>query len=561
MSKKALVLSVLCGAALLSACSSDKDLAKPVEAPEVSNSIQADEAWTASLGGSEGFFSRLAPAVSGQTAYAAGRGGDVYSISLATGSKNWDLDLGDEEENDAKRSARLSGVAVQGSLLAVGSENGWVYLVNAADGKLRWKKFNGTEVMAAPAFSPDGSKLFVADSRGLVTCYDTANGTPMWQSGDSSGSLRLRSQSSPVPVGQDALLLGTSSGKVLVLSQRDGSLLDSVSVTQPSGANDLERVSDVAGTPLLLGSDLYTSAYNAGFVWYSFKDNAVVNRLGYHSSRDIGFDANVFVITGDNGHVYCISRQDGHEIWQNGQLTNRNVTAPAVYGNYAVVADMEGYVYFLSLSSGKIDFMTDTDDTPVYATPVVTDSGVLVQTSGGELALFRYGQGAASAKLAAARSELATAGAGVNFGRSMSGISMGGVTQEQLMARRRQAQLLVNQMEAQERANQARVAEYKRQKAEYERQKAAYLKAQAEAKKKQREAVAGFGLMPGVKSEGSGAESGNVETVEEQEAASASQEAAAPAEEAAKDESQASESGDGKTAEEESGKASGFGIY
>ena len=554
MSKKALVLSLMCGAALLCACSSDKDLAKPVEAPEVRNSIDASEIWSDSLGGSEGFYSRLAPAVSGQTAYAAGRGGDVYSISLSSGDKNWHTDLGDEEENDSKRSARLSGVAVQGSLLAVGSENGWLYLLNAADGKIRWKKFNGTEIMAAPAFAPDGSKVFVADSRGLVTCYDSANGAQLWQSGDNSGALRLRSQSSPVPVGQEALLLGTSSGKVLVLSQRDGGLLDSVTVAQPSGANDLERVSDVAGTPLLLGSELYTSAYNAGFVWYSFKSNGIVNRLGYHSSHDLGFDDSVFVVTGDNGHVYCISRQDGHEIWENGQLTNRNVTAPAVYGNYAVVADMEGYVYFLSLNSGKIDFMDDTDDTPVYATPVVTDQGVLVQTSGGELALYRYGQGAASAKLAAARNELAAAGSGIDFSRSYSGLGGGGVTQEQLMARRRQAQAIVSQMEAQERANEARVAEYKRQKAEYERQRAEYLKAQAEAEKQRRQEIAGFGLMPGVKSEGSGAESGKVETAEQEDQAARESKASPKA-------GQSQGSAEPEKKQDEDGKARGFGIY
>ena len=558
MTMKAVVLALFGGAALLlNACSSDKDLAKPVEAPEIDNAFEADELWTASLGGNEGFFSKLGPAISGQTVYAAGRAGDVYSISLSSGDKNWHTDLGDEEENDAKRSARLSGIAVQGSLVAVVSENGWIYELNAADGKIRWKKFNGSEIMTAPAFARDGSKIFVADSRGLVTCYDSANGAELWQSGDSSGALRLRLQSSPVVVSDDALLLGTSSGKVLILSQRDGGLLNSVTVAQPSGANDLERVSDVAGAPLLLGSDLYTSAYNAGFVDYSFKNNGIVNRLGYHSSRDIGFDSHVFVITGDNGHVYCVSRQDGQELWENGQLTNRNVSAPAVYGNYAVVADMEGYVYFLSLRSGKIEFMTDTDDTPVYATPLVTSRGVLVQTSGGRLAMFTYAQGTANAKLQQNTAELAAAGSGISFSNSYDGsIREGGVTREMLMARRQQAQSLVNRMEAQERENQARIEEYKRQKAEFERQRAAYLKAQAEAQKERRQSIAGFGLMPGVKSEGSGAESGKVETVEQEDQ---------PADKSSASSSDQKSEGDSKTdAKDEKDseyKASGFGIY
>ena len=410
----------LCGALLLAlaGCSGDKDLEKPVEAPEIANSIDVQEIWSHSLGSSDSaeFYSRLAPAVSGGTVFAAGRDGDVYAMDLASGDTRWSVDLSDEEENDDRRSARLSGgVAASPLKAAVGSENGWIYVMNAADGKLSWKQYVGAEVVSVPAFSQDGARLFVLDSRGLVTAYDSATGAQLWQGGDSSGTLRLRSQPRPVAVGNKALLLGTRSGKVLILSQSDGGLLNSVTVGTPAGSNDLERVADVAGTPLLLGSELYTSAYNSGFVWYSFNDRAVVNRLGYHSSRDLAFDGSRFVIVGDDGHISCISRQDGHELWQNAQLTNRNVSSPAIYGEYAVVGDMEGYVYFLDLGTGRIVFMDSTDDSPVTAAPLVTANGVLVQTSGSDLYLFRHAQSAASSKLAEANAELASAGAGVNF--------------------------------------------------------------------------------------------------------------------------------------------------
>lgn len=59
----------LCGALLLAlaGCSGDKDLEKPVEAPEIANSIDVQEIWSHSLGSSDSaeFYSRLAPAVSG----------------------------------------------------------------------------------------------------------------------------------------------------------------------------------------------------------------------------------------------------------------------------------------------------------------------------------------------------------------------------------------------------------------------------------------------------------------------------------------------------------------
>ena len=532
----------LCGALLLAlaGCSGDKDLEKPVEAPEIANSIDVQEIWSHSLGSSDSaeFYSRLAPAVSGGTVFAAGRDGDVYAMDLASGDTRWSVDLSDEEENDDRRSARLSGgVAASRLKAAVGSENGWIYVMNAADGKLSWKQYVGAEVVSVPAFSQDGARLFVLDSRGLVTAYDSATGAQLWQGGDSSGTLRLRSQPRPVAVGNKALLLGTRSGKVLILSQSDGGLLNSVTVGTPAGSNDLERVADVAGTPLLLGSELYTSAYNSGFVWYSFNDRAVVNRLGYHSSRDLAFDGSRFVIVGDDGHISCISRQDGHELWQNAQLTNRNVSSPAIYGEYAVVGDMEGYVYFLDLGTGRIVFMDSTDDSPVTAAPLVTANGVLVQTSGSDLYLFRHAQSAASSKLAEANAELASAGAGVNFAADGYDVSGGEVTREMLQQRRAQAQELVSRMEAQQRAMEAR-------RAEYERQRAEYLEARKRAEEEHRQSLAGFGLMPGVKSEGSGEESGKVQSVE-QEQASGSQ--------------GASESG--QSDENSQDKASGFGIY
>ena len=77
---------------------------------------------------------------------------------------------------------------------------------------------------------------------------------------------------------------------------------------------------------------------------------------------------------------------------------------------------------------------------------------------------------------------------------------------EQLSKRRREAITLVNKIEAQQKAIEAQVAEYNRRKAEYERQKAAYEKQRKEYEEQKRQELSGFGIMPGVKSEGEGDE-------------------------------------------------------
>lgn len=546
---------------LLCSCSGNQDLAAPVEAPDIDDRIDVREVWSDWAGGSDGMFSQLAPALSGSTVFTAARDGKVIAISAADGHRLWKVDLSDEEENDDKRSARLSGgVSAGPGRVAIGSENGWVYVLSMADGSVIWKTYVGNEIISSPAFSTGGERLFVQDARGRIICY-SATGVQLWVSGDSRGVLRLRAQSSPVALGDEYLIVGTATGRVQILAQQDGSVVNQILIGRMSGANALQRVSDVSSNPLILGGSLYSTAYNSGFVQYSFEKAAVVMRLGYSSSKDIAFDDNVFVITGDNGHVHCISRATGSELWTNSQLTYRNVSAPAVYGNYAVVGDMEGYVYFMNLQDGTIEAMLDTDDSPVYVKPVVSGSNLLVQTSGGELTAFRYDpNGIAGAKSAEAAAELSMGAMGVQL-KAADGSGTfytSGITKEQLLQRREQAEKLVAAMQAQQRAQEARLREFERRKAEYLKRKAEYDRQVAEYRQKRREQLSGFGLMPGVKSD---AES-EPELPEEPAAPEESETtaAAAPGTEAPEQGSAAAAPGTESAADGDE-KAIGFGIY
>lgn len=557
------VLITVVSALLLCSCWGNKDLEEPVEAPEIGNRLGVHEAWSDSAGGSDEMFSQLSPAVMGNTIFVAARDGTVNAIRVTDGHRLWETDLSDEDENDDKRSARLAGgIGLGAGRVAVGSENGWLYILDQSDGKIAWKTFVGNEVISRPTFALSGSRIFVQDSRGRIVCYSPA-GEQLWVSGESRSLLRLRAQSSPVALGDDYLLVGTSTGKVQILSQQDGSVVNQIVIGKTSGPSTLSRVADVSSNPLILNGSLYSTAYNSGFVQYSFEKAAVIFRLAYTSSKDIAFDDHFFVITGDNGHVHCISRETGSELWTNTKLTYRNVSAPVIYGNYVVVGDMEGYVYFLSLQDGNIESQLDTDDTPIYVKPLVCGNNVLIQTSGGELTAFHYDPGnIAAAKSAEALAELAMGTIGVQLAAA-SGTGTfysSGITKEKLMERRAEAAKVVAQMEAQQRSIDAQLREYERQKAEYLKQKAEYERQVAEYEKRRREQLSGFGLMPGVKSD-TETETEEVSEPEapEEPALTESAAAATPSGESAA-ESTAAEQGTEST-EDGSEKAIGFGIY
>ena len=230
---------------------------------------------------------------------------------------------------------------------------------------------------------------------------------------------------------------------------------------------------------------MYTTAYNSGFVKYSLEKETVEGKLAYHSSKDIAYDDNFFVLTGDNGHVFCVRRSDNVEVWENPQLSYRNVTAPAIYGNYAVVGDLEGYLYFMNLNNGVIEYKIQISSSPIYVAPLVD-------------VLYYDPIDIVIPKKRYTDLEMVTGNtAALIAAQAMSPTAAGsGVTQEDLEKRRAEARKIVAQIEAQQRAAEAQYREYQRQKAEYERRVAEY-------EKKKREALSGYGLMPdsGIKSD------------------------------------------------------------
>ena len=58
-------------------------------------------------------------------------------------------------------------------------------------------------------------------------------------------------------------------------------------------------------------------------------------------------------------------------------------------GDYVVVGDSEGYMYWISQTTGKIVAMQEVDDDGLYATPIIDGGLIYIQTRGGELVAIK----------------------------------------------------------------------------------------------------------------------------------------------------------------------------
>ena len=239
------LLAILGMTLSLIACGAATDTAEPpAELVRIDSVVEIERVWSASIGDAgEDLRLGIAPATDGETIYVAAMDGDVQAISIADGQRLWstetDMELG-------------AGPAVGGGLVVVSSADGYLIALSAADGSPRWEADIHGEVLAPAVIAHGRVMVRVADGR--LVGLDTTNGQLLWHIDREAPPISLRGNSTPVVV-DTRVLVGTDSGKVIAARIDDGHLLWETPISIPRGATIIERMVDVDGRPVVLGSD------------------------------------------------------------------------------------------------------------------------------------------------------------------------------------------------------------------------------------------------------------------------------------------------------------------
>lgn len=352
--------------------------AEPAELTDFTASATVSKLWSAQAGkGEQRLGVRQRPAVADGRVYAAAVEGGVRAFDLQTGKSVWHYDS----------ELPLSGGPGAGDgLVVIGTLEGDVIALDAATGAEKWKAKVGNEVISAPAVG--NGLVFVHVNDGRVSAFDAATGERRWFWTKELPVLTVRGNATPT-IGPGYLFVGNDDGSVTALSMTDGSELWSQAVGQAEGRSELERMADIDGPPVLDGTTLYATSYKkqtlaidapSGRPMWS-KDNGGVGGLGLGSDR--------LVVSDPGGTVWALDRATGAAMWQQAGLVRRNLSAPAVQGDYAVVGDFDGYLHWLKLSDGTFAARARVGGNAVLAQPVVADGILIVQNIEGELTAFQ----------------------------------------------------------------------------------------------------------------------------------------------------------------------------
>ena len=92
-----------------------------------------------------------------------------------------------------------------------------------------------------------------------------------------------------------------------------------------------------------------------------------------------------------DGHVWLLDRRNGSTQWRQDQLEFRGLTRPAIYGNFVVVGDFEGYLHWMNLADGNFAARTKVGGKGFADAPLVVGNMLLVYTRKGKLEAYRAG--------------------------------------------------------------------------------------------------------------------------------------------------------------------------
>ncbi|WP_310607396.1 outer membrane protein assembly factor BamB [Buttiauxella brennerae] len=388
MQLRKLLVPGLISLTLLSGCSlfsGEEDVVKMSPLPTVENQFEPEKSWSTSVGSGIGdFYSNLHPAWQDGNIYAADRRGTVKAVNADDGKEVWSVDLSEKTNfYSSNLPALLSGgVTVDGAHVYVGSEKAQVYALNTSDGSIAWQSKAAGEVLSRPVVS-DGLVL-VHTSNGQLQALGEADGAVKWTVNLDMPALSLRGESAPA-IAFGAAIVGGDNGRVSAVLMKQGQMIWQQRISQATGATEIDRLSDVDTTPVIVNGVVYALAYNGNLTALDLRSGQVMWKRELGSVNDFIVDANRIFLVDQNDRVVALNADGGVTLWTQSDLLHRNLTSPVLYNGYLVVGDSEGYMHWINADDGRFVAQQKVDSSGFQTEPVVASDKLLIQAKDGTL--------------------------------------------------------------------------------------------------------------------------------------------------------------------------------
>jgi outer membrane protein assembly factor BamB len=381
--------TVFCFFAMLQSCAQIDDYMlgkdntpKPGELPAIQSAVKISEKWSIAVGKSHrshrGYL-KLKPAISGDTLYVADPQGTVLAVDKSTGAIRWSMDL---------KQGVVSGPVVGHGVIALGTSNSGLILLNQEDGHERWQANVSGDILSSPLLTK--KRVIVKTIDGRIYAFDRLTGKKQWKMDHGTPSLILKVSSSPINMGR-LVLVGFPDGKLDAVDKDSGQVIWQRSIVYASGSSDVERLVDIDADPIVQGEVVYLASFQ-GYVGAMLLSNGqfIWNKPA-STYNNLGMDDNAVYMTDSNDTVWAFNKKNGQVQWKQPNLAARGLTAPVVMDHKLLVGDKTGFIHVLNTQQGELMARLKLGGA-IEVAPTLSGHDAYIMTDSGQLTCLSVGE-------------------------------------------------------------------------------------------------------------------------------------------------------------------------
>lgn len=358
----------------------DSDNAEPpAELVEFKQRLNIVELWSENAGsGTDEQYLKLSPVVANQRIYVADIDGRIQALDATNGKRIWSTDA----------DSRITGGPGFGeNTVLVGTSEAEAISFSALDGEEQWRTTVSSEILSAPQKAHN--TVVVRTGDGKVFGLSGTTGKRLWIYDRTVPSLTLRGTSDPVIDGE-VVVAGFDGGRMAALEVRTGKLMWEAPVATARGRSELERMVDIDSSPIIVDGVIYIATFQGHLSALQVETGRVLWDRDISSYAGFGADEKNIYLTDDKSHIWAFDRFTSTSAWKQEKLHLRDTTAPSSIGDFIVVGDFEGYLHWMSKTSGKFVARERLCGDRIITAPLVVGKILYAYCSDGTLTAYTY---------------------------------------------------------------------------------------------------------------------------------------------------------------------------
>lgn len=368
---------------LISSCSKS-NVPPPAPLEKIApNKVHVKVIWSRRTGNGTGGLGNynLAPASNSTTVFVPNQNGKIFAINIANGKVIW--------KKNTKTNISSQPNIVSNALI-FGTMKGDLIALDTTTGDTLWHANMPSSLLSKPTIFDD--TVYTLSHDGTVSAFNVMNGKSIWGVTNSIPEITLVNNSSPVVL-NNTVMIGTSYGTVLGFTASDGDRTINIPIAIAHGSSPAEKMVDITADAMLYRGYIIFASYQGAIVALDRDNGKMMWAKKSSIINNMSINNNVIFTTQADSSIKAFNIETGKTIWSQNILDWRKISGPIYYKGMIVVADYEGYLHFFNSLNGqylgryKLTPISNFFNYGVTQQLVATKKGILVESNKGKIFL------------------------------------------------------------------------------------------------------------------------------------------------------------------------------